>query len=53
MFCQLDRQSRQSIVMTIRRAVFDRHVLDVVDAASLKPFQKAFISDKRLWRPLV
>jgi hypothetical protein len=27
MFYQLGHQGRQSIVMTIRRAVFDRHVL--------------------------
>jgi hypothetical protein len=32
MFYQLGRQSRQSIVMTIGRAVFDRHVLGVDDA---------------------
>jgi hypothetical protein len=40
MFCQLDRQSRQSIVMTIRRSVFDRHVLGVDDAGLAQTLPK-------------
>src|SRR5262249_29429197 len=52
-FYQLGRQSRQSIGMTIRRAVFDRHVLGVDEAGLAQTLPKGIHQRQRLWRPLV